>query len=83
MVYQVDYALGEKAGCSAQINIADRIFYTKHFAGLATRYFSADQQGHVEKEISKNEFELWIGVLSDSEAEAAQALKQLSEGKKY
>jgi hypothetical protein len=83
MVYQVDYTLGEKADCSAQINIADRLFYTKHFANSATRYFSADQQGHVEKEISKNEFELWIGVLADSEAEAKEALKQLSEGKKY
>ncbi len=83
MVYQVDYALGEKAGCSAQINIADRIFYTKHFASSATRYFSADQQGHVEKEISKAEFELWIGALADSDAEAAQALKELSAGKKH
>ena len=83
MVYQVDYAIGEKAGCSAQINIADRIFYTKHFTVSATRYFSSDQQGHVEKEISKAEFELWIGALADSEDEAAQALKQLSAGKKY
>ncbi len=83
MVHQVDYALGEEANCSAQINIADRIFYTKHFTDSPTRYFSADQQGHVEKEISKAEFELWIGALADSEAEAAQALKQLSEGKKY
>jgi hypothetical protein len=83
MVHQVDYALGEKAGCSAQINIADRIFYTKHFAASATRYFSADQQGHVEKEISKAEFELWIGALADSDAEASEALKRLSDGKKY
>jgi hypothetical protein len=83
MVYKIDYALGERADCSAQINIADRIFYTKHFVNNATRYFSADQQGHVEKEISKTEFELWIGALADSETEASAALKQLSEGKKY
>jgi hypothetical protein len=83
MVYKIDYVLGEKADCSAQINIADRIFYTKHFANSATRYFSSDQQGHVEKEISRTEFELWIGALADSEAEAALALEQLSEGKKY
>jgi hypothetical protein len=37
----------------------------------------------VEKEISKTEFELWIGALADSETEASAALKQLSEGKKY
>jgi hypothetical protein len=83
MVYQIDYELGEKAGCSAQINIADRIFYTKHFANSVTRYFSSDQQGHVEKEISKAEFELWIGALADSETEAKQAINQLSAGKKY
>ena len=83
MVYQVDYVLGEKADCSAQINIADRIFYTKRFAASATRYFSSDQQGHVEKEISKAEFELWIGALADTEDEAKEALKQLSAGKKY
>ncbi len=83
MVYQIDYVAGEKADCSAQINIADRIFYTKHFTNQTTRYFSADQQGHVEKEISKAEFEMWMGILADSEAEAAEALKKLSTGKQY
>jgi hypothetical protein len=83
MVYQIDYVAGEKAGCSSQINIADRIFYAKHFTNQATRYFSADQQGHVEKEVSKAEFEMWMGILADSETEAAQALKKLSIGKQY
>jgi hypothetical protein len=82
-VYLIDYATGEKAGCSSQINIADRIFYTKLFAASPARFFSADQQGHVEKEISKAEFELWIGILADSEVEAAEALKKMSTGKKY
>lgn len=83
MVYQIDYNAGEKAGCSSQINIADRIFYVKLFAASAARYFSADQQGHVEKEISKAEFEMWMGILADSEAEATEALKKMATGKQY
>jgi hypothetical protein len=53
MVYKIDYALGERADCSAQINIADRIFYTKHFVNNATRYFSADQQGMWRKKFPR------------------------------
>ncbi len=83
MGYQIDYAAGERAGCSSQITIADRIFYSKHFAASPSRFFSADQQAVVEKEISKAEFELWIGILADSEAEAAEAIKKMSHGKKY
>lgn len=83
MGYQIDYAAGEKRGCSSQITIADRIFYAKLFVVSPARFFSADQQGHVEKEISKTEFELWIGILADNEAEAAKALKELAAGKKY
>jgi len=83
MTHQISYELGEKASCSAQINIADRIFYVKHFAASPSRYFSADQKGNVEKEISKVEFEMWMGILSDSEAEAAEVLQKLACGKKY
>ncbi len=83
MTYQISYPAGEKAGCSTQINIADRIFYVKLFAASATRCFSADQKGNIEKEISKDEFEMWMGILADSETEAAQVLKQLYAGKKY
>jgi len=83
MGYQIDYTAGERAGCSSQITIADRIFYAKHFTASPTRFFSADQQAVVEKEISQAEFELWIGILADSEAEAAEALKKMSQGKKY
>lgn len=83
MGYKVDYSAGERAGCSSQINIADRIFYVKLFATAPSRFFSADQQGIVEKEISKAEFELWIGILADSEADAAEILKKLALGKKY
>ncbi len=83
MGYQIDYNAGERAGCSSQITIADRIFYVKLYAASPTQYFSADQQAMVEKEISKAEFEMWMGILADSEAEAAEALKKLAAGKKY
>ena len=81
--YEVNYADGEKAGCSSKITIADRIFYVKLHAAKAPQYFSGDQQGVIQKEISKAEFELWIGILSDSEKDAAEALKKLDMGKKY
>jgi hypothetical protein len=83
MGYSIDYSAGEKAGCSAQINISDRIFYTKNFVSSPSRFFSADQQGVIEKEISKNEFELWVSVLADTEVDAVAILKKLTEGKKY
>jgi len=83
MGYQIDYAAGERAGCSSQVTIADRIFYSKHFVSSPSRFFSADQQAVVEKEISKAEFELWIGILADSESEVAEVIKKMSHGKKY
>ena len=83
MGYEIDYSAGEKAGCSSQIVIADRIFYVKLFASGASRFFSGDQQGVVQKEISKAEFELWISILADSEADAAEIEKKLAQGKKY
>lgn len=83
MVYEVDYVAGEKADCSSKITIADRIFYAKLFSNQPPRYFSGDQKGVIQKEISKAEFELWINILSDSEVDAVEALKKLSLGKKY
>jgi len=83
MVYQLDYKNAEKMGCSAQITIADRIFYVKLFSVGSAQYFSADQQGILEKEISQAEFEMWMGILADNEAEATEALGKLGEGKKY
>ncbi len=83
MSYKIDYSAGEKAGCSSQINIADRIFYIKLFASSPSRFFSADQQGNVEKEISTVEFWLWMGALADSDADAAEIHRKLAEGKKY
>jgi hypothetical protein len=83
MVYKIDYAEGERVGCSSKIDIADRIFYVKMFASEGSRYFSGDQQGVIQKEISKAEFELWLNILADSEADAEEIQKKLGAGKKY
>lgn len=83
MGHQIDNSAGEKAGCSSQITIADRIFYTKLFSNSPSRYFSADQQGVIEKEISRAEFELWIGILAENDFDVTEILKKLSQGKKY
>ena len=83
MGYKIDYSEGEKAGCSSKIVIADRIFYVKLFADKLSRYFSGDPQGVIQKEISKNEFELWLNVLADSETDEAEIQGKLALGKKY
>jgi hypothetical protein len=83
MTYEVDYAAGEGAGCSSKITISDRIFYVKLFSAQPSRYFSGDQKGIIQKEISKAEFELWINILADSEAHAAEITRKLNVGKKY
>jgi hypothetical protein len=83
MGYEIDYPSGERVGCSAKIVIADRIFYIKHFSAHSSRFFSGDQQGIVQKEISRVEFDLWIKVLADSEEDVIQIQKKLSSGKKY
>jgi hypothetical protein len=81
--YEVDYDAGEKAGCSSKLTIADRIFYVKLFSSQPTRFFSGDQKGVIQKEISKTEFELWVKILADSEAYAVEIQRKLSFGKKY
>lgn len=83
MGYEISYTLGEKTNCSSQIVIADRIFYVKHFNSGASRFFSGDQQGIIQKEISEAEFELWLGILADSEADVAEIQKKLALGKKF
>ena len=83
MGYEVDYVAGERAGCSSKIVIADRIFYVKLFMTGFPRFFSGDQQGVIQKEISKSEFDLWVNILADNESEAQEAHKKLSLGKKY
>jgi hypothetical protein len=81
--YEIDYGAGEKVGCSSEIVIADRIFYVKLFEAAPTRFFSGDQQGVIQKEISKAEFEVWINILADSDADVALINRKLSTGKKY
>ncbi len=83
MGYKIDYLAGEKVGCSSQIVIADRIFYIKLFSASSTRFFSGDQQGIIQKEISKAEFDVWINILADSEADIEEINKKLYVGKKY
>lgn len=83
MGYEVDYTAGERAGCSSELVIADRIFYVKHFASSASRFFSGDQKGIIQKEISKAEFDLWVNILADNESQAQEVQEKLSLGKKY
>ncbi|MDR1992580.1 MAG: hypothetical protein LBQ98_03645 [Nitrososphaerota archaeon] len=83
MGYKIDYSAGEKAACSSQITIADRIFYIKLFTSTSPKFFSGDQQGIIQKEISQVEFDLWINILSDNEADPAEIAKKLVHGKKY
>ena len=83
MGYEIDYAAGELVGCSSKIVIADRIFYVKLFASQSSRFFSGDQQGVIQKEISRSEFDLWINILADCEGDVNAIQKKLAVGKKY
>jgi hypothetical protein len=83
MVFEIDYRAGEQIGCSSKIVIADRIFYVKLYSAGQARFFSGDQQGIIQKEISKAEFELWINILADSDADIRTIRNKLSVGKNY
>ena len=83
MTYEINYAEGEIVGCSSKIIIADRIFYVKLFSSASSKFFSGDQQGVIQKEISKAEFELWINILADKEADVEEIQIKLGSGKKY
>jgi hypothetical protein len=85
MVYEVNYIAGERQGCSSKLIIDDRIFYVKLFASPANsaKYFSADQKGIVEKEISRAEFELWLNILTDKDEDVKDILGKIILGKKY
>ncbi len=83
MGYEINYAEGEKTGCSSKITVADRIFYVKLFSDKPAKYFSGDQKGMIQKEISKTEFDLWLNILSDNEVQAQEAQKKLVLGRKY
>jgi len=81
--YEIDYIAAERVGCSSKIEIADRIFYVKQFFSEASRFFSGDQKGVIQKEISKAEFDLWLNILADNEIEVLDIQKKLCLGKKY
>jgi hypothetical protein len=83
MGYKIDYVEGENVGCSSKIVIADRIFYVKLFFSAASKFFSGDQKGVIQKEISKAEFELWINILVDKQSDVEEIQKKLASGKKY
>jgi hypothetical protein len=83
MVFEIDYSAGEQVGCSSKIIIADRIFYVRLFSSGPSRFFSGDQQGVIQKEISEAEFDLWITILADSEADVEIIQEKLNIGKKY
>jgi hypothetical protein len=84
MVYEVDYVEGEKDGCSSKVTIEKRIFYVKLFKSPAepAKYFSGDKNG-VQKEISGKEFDFWLKVLADKEADIEDIHAKTSSGKRY
>jgi hypothetical protein len=84
MVYEVDYAEGEKEGCSSKLTIGHIIVYVKLFKlpPESTKYYAGDQHG-IFKEISKAELDFWLKVLADNEQEIADIKKKISLGKKY
>ena len=49
MGYEIDYAEGERVGCSSQIVIADRIFYVKLFGSSAFKVFLGRPTGRYSK----------------------------------
>jgi hypothetical protein len=85
MVYQVDYADAETKGCSSKVTIEDRIFYVKLFDSphQPARYYAGDQNGRLLKEISRNEFYLWLRILVGREEKVKDIEKKMSGGKRY
>lgn len=83
MAYKVDYAEGEKEGCSSKLTIEQRIFYIKLFESPeSTRYFAGNQDG-ILKEISETEFNLWLKILADKTSDIEDIKEKTSSGKKY
>jgi hypothetical protein len=85
MVYDVDYVEGEKKGCSSRLTIENRVFYVKLFESPASppRYFAGDRNGVILKEISGNEFDLWLKILAGKKADIEDIKRKISLGKKY
>ncbi|MCL2173014.1 MAG: hypothetical protein LBH62_07775 [Nitrososphaerota archaeon] len=85
MTYMLDYVSAESEGCSSKIVLDDRIFYVKLLTSPvgSAKYFSANQDGHLQKEISKSEFELWVNILADNDSDVKDILEKITQGKKY
>ena len=84
MAYEVDYTAGERKGCSSKLTIGNRVFYVKIFKSPAQppKYY-ADVQNGILKEISRTEFDLWLKILADKEADVKDISEKVSSGKKY
>jgi hypothetical protein len=84
MVYEVDYVAGEREGCSSKLTIGNRVFYVKIFKSPAqsAKYYAGDQHG-ILKEISRTEFDLWLKILADKEADTEDIKRKVSSGKMY
>ena len=85
MDYEVNYAEGEKEGCSSKLEIEHRIFYVKLLTvpPESAVYYAGDEHG-ILKEISKAEFNFWLRVLADNNEKDIEAIKKkISIGKKY
>ena len=84
MVYELDPDGAEKSGFSCKMIIADRItIYVKRSNSEATRYFSGDREGNIQKEITKAELDIWLNILADDDSEIAEIQQKLNSGKKY
>jgi hypothetical protein len=83
--YTLDCQTGELEGYSCKLLVADRTFYIKYFANpsKATQYVSCNQDGKMEKDISQTEFDLWLNILVDSDAEIKEIQSKLKTIKKY
>jgi hypothetical protein len=84
MDYEVNYAEGEKEGCSSKLEIEHRIFYVKLLTvpSETAVYYAGDAHG-ILKEISKAEFDFWLKVLAENERDIEAIKKKISIGKKY
>jgi hypothetical protein len=85
MTYELDYVSAEREGCSSKIVFEVRAFYVRLLSSPegAAKYFVADTDGHLQKEISKSEFELWVNILADNDSDVNIILERVMQGKKY
>jgi hypothetical protein len=84
MAFSVDYEDAERQGCSCKLTIDDRTYFIINFSSIMpSKYFTGDQKGNVEKEISRAEFELWLHILAEKDEDVKDILSKVGLGKKY